>query len=292
MSSKVNKYAVRKLKSSYISTIISISLVLFMLGLLGILVLKARRLSDYVKENIQLSVMLKDNAKEAEVDHFQKILDKSRYVKTTEYISKEEAAKRLTNDLGEDFVKFLGYNPLLASIDIYLHADYANPDSLKWIETEINTNQFVREIYYQKSLVNVINENMKTISLVILIISGVLSLIAIALINNTIRLALYSQRFLIKTMQLVGATQGFIRKPFMLRSMMHGIYGSITAIAVLTLLLYFSQRQFPELFQGQDLRLFGSLFGTIIIIGIFISLVSTYFAMRKYLRQKLEDLYF
>ena len=287
-----NKYARRKLKSSYISTIVSISLVLFMLGLLGTIILHARKLSDYVKENIQLSVILKDDARNADVEQFQKMLDASDYVKSTEYISKDTAAVRLQHDLGEDFVTFLGYNPLLASIDVRMNADYANSDSLKWIETGLAKHRFVKEVFYQKSLVTLVNENLKTISLVILVFSSMLFIVAIALINNTIRLSLYSKRFLIKSMQLVGATQGFIRKPFVIKSMLHGLYGALIASALLGAVLFFARNQVPELFSVQDLALFATLFLSVAVTGILISWISTYFAIKKYLKQKLEDLYF
>jgi cell division transport system permease protein len=262
-----------------------------MLGLLGLIVLHAKRLSDYVKENIQMSVILKDGANDAEVGQFQKTLDGSERVKSTEYISKEEAAKRLTADLGEDFVSFLGYNPLLASIDVRLKADYANPASMHQIEKEWLQRSFVKEVYYQKSLVDLVNENLRTIGLVVLGFSIILSLIAIALINNTIRLSLYSKRFLIKTMQLVGATKGFIRKPFILRGMVHGIYGSMIACVLLSGIIYFAQSQIPDLFALQDLQTFIYLFAGVFVSGILISWISTFFAVRKYLRMKLDELY-
>jgi len=286
-----NKYANRKLRTSYLSTIVSISLVLFMLGLLGLIVLHAKRLSDYVKENIQMSLILKDGSNEAEVGQFQKKMDSSEQVKSTEYISKEEAARRLKADLGEDFVNFLGYNPLLASIDVRLKADYANPKSMHEIEREWLKQGFVKEVYYQKSLVDLVNENLRTIGLVVLVFSIILSLIAIALINNTIRLSLYSKRFLIKTMQLVGATKGFIRKPFILRGMVHGIYGSLVACVLLSGIIYFAQVQVPELFEIQDLKTFIYLFAGVFLAGILISWISTFFAVRKYLRMKLDELY-
>ena len=292
MPENENKYARRKLQSSYITTIVSISLVLFMLGLLGLLIIQGKKLSDYVKENIQLSVILKDGARDAEVEQFQKMLDASGYVKSTEYISKEDAAKKLQADLGEDFVNFLGYNPLLASIDVRLKADFANPKSMKEIEQKFIRYKFVKEIYYQKSLVDMVNENLRTIGLIILGFSALLALIAIALINNTIRLSLYSKRFIIKTMQLVGATRGFIRRPFLLRSIMHGLYGSVVAILLLIGLIYFAQNQAPELFAISDFDNFALLFAFVILAGVIISWISTFFAMRKYLKMKLDDLYF
>lgn len=292
MAEQNNKFAKRKLQSSFITTIVSISLVLFMVGLLGLLVLQSKKLSDFVKENIQLSVILKDHAKEAEVEQFQKMLDASGFVKSTEFISKDKAARDLQEELGEDFVNFIGYNPLLSSIDVRLKADYANTASLREIEKKLLKYKFVKEVFYQKSLVDLVNENLQSIGWGILGISSLLGFISIVLINNTIRLSLYSKRFLIKTMQLVGATKGFIRRPFLLRSMINGIYGSVIACALLMGLIYFIQVEFPEVIEVNDLFNFLILFGGVTMAGILISVLSTFFSVKKYLRMKLDDLYF
>ncbi len=287
-----DRYSKRKLQSSSITTIVSLSLVLFMLGLLGIIILNTRKISDNVKENIGFQIILNDNAKEVEIQHLTKTLDASDYVKSTEFINKDEAAKRLQEDLGEDFINFLGYNPLLSSINVHLKAEYANADSLTWIEKELLTSKLVKEVIYQKSLVSMINENVNKISFVILIFSGLLMLIALALINNTIRLSIYSKRFIIKTMQLVGATQGFIRRPFVLNGIKHGIYGALIAIGMLMTVLYFAQKQLPELIELQDSKMLATLFGLVIVLGIIISGISTSLAVRKYLRLKSDDLYY
>jgi cell division transport system permease protein len=292
MSRKEEKYALRKLKSSYLSTVISVSLVLFMLGLLGLILLHTKKLSDYVKENIGLTVVLKDSIREADINQFQKSLDAAHYVKSTEFVNKEQAAATLKQDLGEDFIQFLGYNPLLSSIDVHLKADFANSDSLRWIEKEITQNVNVKEIYYQKSLVDLVNENVKKIGLIILVFSSLLLVISIALINNSIRLSIYSKRFIIRTMQLVGATQGFIRKPFVFSGIRHGIYGALIAIALLIGIIYWAQSEIPELIVLQDVDLFASLFGIVLFLGIFITWICTYFAVRKYLRLKTDDLYY
>ena len=290
--SEDQKISKRKLRTSYLSTIVSISLVLFMLGLLGMILLNTKKLSDYVKENIEITVFLKDNLKDPEIEQMKKSLDASPGVKSTEYITKELAAKRLKDDLGEDFVSFLGYNPLLPSIDIRLHAVYANPDSLRKIEKTLTQDRMVKEVYYQKSLVNLVNDNLKSIGLVIIIFSGLLALIAVALINNTSRLSLYSKRFLIKSMQLVGATQSFIRRPFVKKGISHGLYGALIANVLLSGVMYLAQQQLPELFDIQDVNLIGTLFLAVAITGILISWVSTSFAVRKYLRLKMDDLYY
>ena len=221
----------------------------------------------------------------------QKVLDATEYVKSTEYITKEQAARLLQQDLGEDFISFLGYNPLLSAIDVRLKASYANNDSISWIEKDLLANPKIKEVFYQKSLVNMVNENVKKISLVILAFSSLLLVISIALINNTIRLSIYSKRFLIKSMQLVGATQGFIRKPFVITGMIQGIYGALIAIGLLVGVLYIAQKEVPELFELQDMELFLSLFGIVMVLGIFISWISTAMAVRKYLRLKTEDMY-
>jgi cell division transport system permease protein len=287
-----DKYSKRKLVGSSITTVVSLSLVLFMLGLLGIIILNTRKLSDNLKENIGIQIILNENAKEVDIQHLTKTLDVSTFVKSTEFITKEDAAKRLQDDLGEDFVDFLGYNPLLPSINVHVKAAYANSDSLSMIEKQLLDSKLVKEVIYQKSLVNMINENVKKISLVILIFSGLLMIIALALINNTIRLSIYSKRFIIKTMQLVGATQSFVRRPFVLKGIKHGIYGATIAILMLIGVLYFAQKQLPELVELQDEKMLVTLFVLVIILGIIISWISTSLAVRKYLRLKSDDLHY
>ncbi len=235
---------------------------------------------------------MKEGIKETEIIQLQKTLDATDYVKTTEYITKEKAAEDLTNDLGEDFISFLGYNPLLPSIDLRFKAQYANLDSLQTIENKLLKNKNVKEVLYQKSLVNLINKNLRKISLILLGFSILLLIIAIALINNTIRLSVYSKRFLIRTMQLVGATQGFIRKPFIFKSIMQGIYSAFISIVFLAGIIYFSQKEIPELINLQDINIFLILFGTVILLGIFISGLSTFFAVKKYLKMNTDRLYF
>jgi cell division transport system permease protein len=286
------KYHRRRLKTSYVTTVVSISLVLFMLGLLGLIILHARKLSDYVKENISLSVIMKNDVKETRILEFQKRLDISPYVKSTEYITKEKAAEMLQKDLGEDFISFLGYNPLLPSIDVYLKASYANNDSIQKIEQGLLSDSSVKEVFYQKSLVNIVNENLKKISFFILGFSALLLVIAIALINNTIRLSVYSRRFLIRSMQLVGATQGFIRKPFIIRGIIQGLFAALVAIMLLTGLLYIVQKQLPELIEIQDYKLFLTLFVLVVILGIIFTWISTYLAVMKYLRINTDKLYY
>ncbi len=280
-----------KTKTFYISTIISISLVLLMIGLLGLFLIHAKNLSDYVKENIVLSVIVRENVSEAEILKLQKQIDGETSVKSTQYVSKDMAAVNLQKDLGEDFVKFLGYNPLLSSIDIYLKAGSANKETIDSLQSNLVAKEMVKEVFYQESLVDVVNKNSRLIGIVILSFGVILLLISIALINNTIRLAMYSQRFLIKSMQLVGATKNFIRKPFLLTGVMHGIFGALISIILLILLLFWIRKAVPELVILQNYLEFAFIFALVLVSGALISFLSTYMAVTKYLNQKVSDLY-
>jgi cell division transport system permease protein len=263
-----------------------------MLGILLLLLFNAKRLSDYVKENIGFSVILHDDVREVEASFLRKTLDASPYVRITEYISKEEAAKELRDELGEDFIGFLGYNPLSSSIEVRLKADYANPDSIRKIEDELMAHRPVKEVFYQKSLVNLVNDNVQKISAIILLFSALLFFIALVLINNTIRLSVYSKRFIINTMKLVGATWGFIRKPFLVKGMAHGFYASLLAVMLLCGVVYVVEREFYQVINFEQVELLSAIFGLVIITGIFINFSSTYFAVNKYLRLKADDLYY
>jgi cell division transport system permease protein len=292
MGKKEHKINKRRLRSSYATSIISISLVLFLLGLVGLLVLNTKRISDYVKENIGFSIILKEDIKEVDIIRLQKILDAKPYIKSTEYITKDRAAKELQEELGEDFVNFLGYNPLLSSIDIKLYANYANTDSIEVIENDFQAFPEIKEVFYKKSLIQEINDNVNKISLIILSFSGLLFLISLALINNTIRLSVYSKRFIINTMQLVGATRKFIRRPFLFKSAIHGTYGALLAILLIIGVLYFIQNEFHEIISFDDVTILGVLFGIVILLGIVISTTSTFFAVNKYLNIKRDYLYY
>jgi cell division transport system permease protein len=288
-TSKSNKK--KRLQTSAFSTIISISLVLFITGLLGYIILNTSKLSNYVKENIGFSIILKDDVNEVDILQLKKNLDASRFTKSVVYVTKEEAAKLMLEDLGEDFVTFLGYNPLLASIEIKLNAQYANNDSISKLKTNLEKNPNIKEIFYQKNLVDVINENVRKISIFLVAVAAVLLLIAIALINNTIKLSIYSKRFLIKSMQLVGATAGFIRKPFVLNGIFQGFLASIIASLMLSMSILYSQKQIPELFAFNDIENILIIYIGILVIGVFISWISTTFAVKKYLKLKTGDLY-
>lgn len=283
--------ASKKTKTVYVSTVISIALVLLMIGLLGLIMVHAKNLSNYVKENIVLNIIVSDGAKEVDVLALQKQLDAHPYVLKSQYVSKELAARNLQKDLGEEFVEFLGYNPLLSSIDIYMKAEHANNASIQTFSNQLTKNPMVKEVIYQKSLIDMVNQNIKVIGLIILAFACVLLIISIALINNTIRLAIYSQRFLIKSMQLVGATKSFIRKPFLGYGVLHGLLGALIAIILLLVTLYVAQQQIPELVILRNWIEFVIVFAGVLAIGIMISFFSTYFAVSKYLRLKIYDLY-
>jgi len=263
-----------------------------MLGLIGILLLNAHKISVNVKENIGFSVILKEDVKEADILQLQKNLDASRYIKSTEFVSKEKAAKEFQQELGEDFVSFLGFNPLLPSIEVKLYAAYANPDSIAMVEKSIQKYDQVKEVYYQKSLITLINDNVRKISLIILIFCGTLFVIAVSLINNTIRLSIYSKRFIINTMQLVGATKSFIRKPFLYRSVLHGIYAAGVAIILILLTLFWAEKQLQDIVRLTELDSIIILCFLILVTGIIINIISTWFAVNKYLRLRTEELYY
>lgn len=281
----------RRIATSQFTTNISITLVLFLMGLFGLILLHARVLSDYVKENIGFSIMIRDGVKEAGILQLKKTLDGKYFVKSSEYIPRERAAEKLKADLGEDFIGFLGYNPLLPAIDLRIKAPYANTDSLVRIEKRLLAYPEVKEVFYQKSLVDAINSNIEKISLVLLAFSAILLFIAIVLINNTIRLAVYSKRFIIRSMQLVGATESFIRRPLLFRSIMHGCISALLALLMLMLLIYFAVEQIPELVELQNPVMLVVLVVFLFVLGAFISWISTWFAVRKYLRMRTDLLY-
>ncbi len=263
-----------------------------MLGILGILILNAKRLSDYVKENLGFTVYLNDDVKEADANYLRKLLDASPYVRSTDYISKDRAALELKEELGEDFISFLGYNPLSAAIDVKLKADYANQDSVAKIKKKLADYKQVKEVNYQESLIDQVNKNVSKISLIILIFSALMLFIALVLINNTIRLSVYSKRFIINTMKLVGATWGFIRQPFLLRSMLHGLYAGFIAILLLVGLVYKINEEFGDIINVADSQSLAIIFSLVALTGVIINLISTFFAVNKFLRLRSDDLYY
>lgn len=277
---------------SRLTSIISISLVLFLLGLIFLIGLLGNKLSVYVKENISFSIVLKDSQKEADIKKMQRTLKALPFIKSTEYISKEQAAKELEEELGENPETFLGFNPLQASIEVKLHSQYANPDSLKMIEKRIKNYTSVSDLLYRKDMMEMVNDNMKRISLILLALAGVLMTISFVLIGNTIRLLIYSKRFLIHTMKLVGATAGFIRRPFVWYNVVSGFFASILAILMLTGALFYLQNELSGFIQLLDIKALIIAYVGILIIGISLSIVATVFAVNKYLRMDVDKLYY
>jgi len=287
MSSRSSK----SIKGSYIVSTISIALVLFLVGIMVFLMLNAREISNYVKENIGFSVIIKDNVKSVDVKMFQKLLDSEDFTKSTKYVDKETAAKDFKKQVGNDFVSFLGFNPLLASIDIKLNAKYANQDSISVIESKLKKFDVVHEVHYQKSLVSVVNNNVKRISMILIGISTLMLLISFALIRNTIHLSIYSQRFLINTMQLVGATSAFIRKPFMGRSIIHGVLAALLANSILMGTLFVANKHIHDVVDILNYKLIAVLFAVVVLVGILITLFCTFFAVNRYLKKDISELY-
>jgi len=282
----------KSLFSSYFSTTLSISLVLFLFGLLGLLLINTKRLSDYVMENVGVTLILKENTREVDILKLQKTLESASFIKLTRYVDKKTAAEELKKDLGENFVDFLGYNPLLSSIEVRVHAAYANPDSLALLETRFLKFPEVQEVYYQRNMVKQLNSNVQKLSLIILVLSILMFTIFIALINNTIRLSIYSRRYLINSMQLVGATRSFIRFPFIVKSVVHGLYGAIIACFILLMIFFSYQSELKDIIDFQDSASLAILICGIFLFGIAMTAVSTYFAVNKFLRMKFDQLYY
>jgi cell division transport system permease protein len=291
MRNKKNKSLNRKIVSSSVSVIISLSLVLFVVGLLSLVLINAQKLSNYIKENIGFSIMIKEDVKEIEVIEFNKILDAEDFTKSTRFISKEQATKELEDDLGEDFVNFLGYNPIKASIDVKLNSSYANNDSLQNISTRLEKSDVVYEVFYQKNLIKKLNINVGKISFFLICISLILFFIAFALINNTIRLSVYSKRFIIRTMRLVGAENSFIQKPFLITGVYQGLYSAIFAIFMLIGSIQLIQTETASILNINDLQIIGLVFIVLFCSGILISGTSTFFAVRKFIYLNEGDLY-
>jgi cell division transport system permease protein len=292
VASSFEKYQKRRLITSYFSVVISIALVLFLVGLLALLVLNTKKVADNFKEQIALTVYLKDTAKEVEIDQMQKSLALAEYTKTIEFVSKEEAAKAYSEEIGEDFMEFLGYNPLQNSIDVYFNADYVSETQIAEISRDLGDKEFVDEIVYDKPLIALLNDNIKRLSFWILIVSGLLTFIAVLLINSSIRLSVYAKRFTIKTMQMVGATKHFIRRPFILRSIKLGLIGSTISLIGMGVVLYYLNKSFPELNLISDEILLAAIFVGVLIMGILISWLSTFFATQRFLNLKTDELYY
>ena len=291
MASSFDKFQKRRLLSSYFSVVLSVFLVLFLLGILGFFIINSSKLADNFREEIAMTVFFKNDANDSILKAFGTELKAARFTKSYEYVSKEVAAKQHTDIIGEDFMTFLGTNPLQNSYDIHLKADYVVKDSISKIEGQLRTNKMVADIVYDKQLVNLVNDNIKKVSMWILIISTFLTVIAVLLINSSLRLSIYSHRFIIKTMQMVGATKSFIRKPFVLRSIKLGMIGAGLAIIALIGVLGYLQTNFPDLGILDDKLLVTFVLLFVFGIGVLITWISTYFATQRFLNLRTDDLY-
>jgi len=287
----IEHYQRRKLLNSYFSVVLSISFVLFFLGVLGLFLINGKKIASHFKEQIAMSIYLKDNAKDIEITQLQKKIQLDSATKSINFISKEEAAEKYIRDIGEDFLEFLGYNPLLNSIDINFNSNYVNTTNLEKRKKEIESIDFVDEVVYDNPLVKLLEENIKKITLILLFITSIFVLIAVILINSSIRLSIYSKRFLIKTMQLVGATKSFVRKPFIWNHVRLGIISSIVSLIALSILIVQLDKYLPELKILQEANELTFLFIGIISLGVGITALSTFFATQKYLNLKSNSFY-
>lgn len=292
MGSSFEKYQKRRLISSYFSVVISIGLVLFLLGLLGLFILNAKKVADHFKEQIAMTVYLADSAKEVEIKQLQKELSMAEYVKSVDFISKKQAAEVYRQEIGEDFMAFLGFNPLQNAIALYFKADYVSSKKIAQIADDLSKKKFVDEVKYDKPLISILNKNVKRMSLWVLVVSGLFLFISILLINSSIRLSVYAKRFTIKTMQMVGANKRFIRRPFILRSVRLGMVGAVLALLGMAGVLYYLNQGFPELDLLSDKRLLAVLFVGVFLLGIVITWFSTFLATQRFLNLKTDELYY
>lgn len=292
MSSKFDSYQKRRLRSSYFSVVISIALVLFMVGILGLVLLKSTKVANHFKEEVAISLFLKDDVEKDQIEALRNSLMKENFTREIVFLSKEEAAKFYSKDLGEDFVSYLGTNPLKNSIDIYPKADFVSPEKIQEIASRFEKNAYVFEVSYDKPLVNLLTKNIQKISFWLLIISGFFGVIAMILINSSIRLSVYSKRFNIKTMQMVGATKSFIRKPFVWNSIRLGMLGALIALIGLASAIYFIDQRIPTLELLQDYITLSYLGGGVLIVAFFITWISTFFATQRFLNLQTDELYY
>jgi cell division transport system permease protein len=281
-------YQKRRLLSTYFSVVISISLVLFLVGLLGLLLLNSKKVADHFKEQIAFTIYIDDSAKPIEIKQLQKSIALRQETKTARFVSKEEAAEIHAQEIGEDFMEFLGYNPLLSSIDVYFNANFVTPAFLKDLQKDFEQKTYISEVLYDQPLIEILDKNIKKITQWILILSFVFILVAILLINSSIRLSIYSKRMIIKTMQLVGATKSFIRLPFILKHLQLGLLGSIISLAGLSTVLYEFNERFPELNLTENPLEPSLIFSVVLGMGILITGLSTFFATQRFLNLTTE----
>ncbi|CAM1346032.1 cell division protein FtsX [Tenacibaculum crassostreae] len=292
MTTSFDSFQKRRLQSSYVSVVVSIALVLFMIGVLGLVLLKSTKVANHFKEKVVMTLFLKDDVADKNIETLKESIQKETFVNKVVYIPKEEAAKAYKKDLGEDFLQFLGDNPLKNGIDIYLKADYVTPEKMSELETTYEKNSFIAEVNYDKPLVELLTKNIQRISFWLLVLSGFFGLVAIILINSSIRLSIYSKRFNIKTMQMVGATKSFIRRPFIWQSIRLGMLGAFIAISGLSILIYYVDKYIPTLELLTDYVALSYVAGGIILVAFFITWISTFFATQRFLNLQTNDLYY
>ena len=292
MGKAENKIMRRRLMNAYLSSVISISLVLLLVGVASMLLVNAKSVSDYFKENMQVSVLMKQNVTDEAALEYKDDLDDARYIKSTTFISKEQGQRELAAQLGEDFLDVFETSPIPVSIDVTLDADYVSADSLEIVKAEISERPLVEEVVYQRSLVDALNANLSRISLILGVFIALLLFISFVLINNTVRLNVFARRFTIHTMKLVGATRSFIRAPFLVQSAFQGIFAAFIAIIVLVGLLFLMRSSFAELFEIFRLDLLLVVIGIVIASGLIICLVSTYFVVNKLISLRKDELYY
>lgn len=292
MSKNFDSYQRRRLQSSYISVVISIGLVLFLVGILGLVLLKSTLVANRVKERVAMTLFLKDDVTQKQIKTFRASLLNETFTKKAIYTSKTQAAKSYSKEIGEDFLKFLGKNPLKNGIDIYLKADYVTPEKMQELEKKFKKNTFVADISYDKPLIKLLTKNIQKISFWLLVLSGVFGLFAIILINSSIRLSIYSKRFNIKTMQMVGATKSFIRRPFIWRSIKLGMLGALLAIIGLAIVLYYIDMYAPSLKLLNDYLTLSYLIGGVLVSAFIITWLSTFFATQRFLNLQTDELYY
>jgi len=292
MPSKFESYQKRRLASSYISVVISIALVLFMVGVLGLVLLKSKAVANRVKEKVVVTLYLKDKVSTNQINSFKASLAEEEFTKRVIYTSKNQAAREFSNEIGEDFLTFLGDNPLKNQIDIFLKADFITPEKMQKIEIRFLKNAFVADVSYDKILINLLTNNIQRISFWLLVLSGFFGLVAIILINSSIRLSIYSKRFNIKTMQMVGATKSFIRRPFIWQGIKLGLIGAFLASIALGVVIYYLDKFAPSLGLLKDYISLSYLIGGVLAAAFIITWLSTFFATQRFLNLQTDELYY
>jgi cell division transport system permease protein len=282
----------RRLANAYLSSVISISLVLLLVGVASLLLVNAKGVSDYFKENMQVSVLMKHTVSDEDALEYREDLEKLHFIKNTVFISKEQGERELADQLGDDFLEIFETSPIPVSIDITLEADYVSSDSLEVVRNEIAKSPLVDEVVYQRSLVDALNANLSKISMILGVFIALLLFISFVLINNTVRLNVFARRFTIHTMKLVGATRSFIRAPFLVQAVFQGLFSAFIAIIVLVGLLFFVRSEFVQLFEIFRLELLLLVIGIVIVSGVVICLSSTWFVVNKLVSLKKDELYY